>query len=159
MLGRGGPRLAVPLLLIAAAGGLTIFVWGLRKAPLPFRLYALFAVVTFAASLKDPLVFGPSPRWQLLALVSSCRYWYYPSLLFLWSAAWCVTQERDNFSRLAGSFVLLLMLAGSVRQWVYPPWPDHHYVNYVKRFRSASPGQEVVIPAYPEGWNVDLIKQ
>jgi hypothetical protein len=159
MLGRGGPRLPVSLLLIAAAGGLTILVWGLWKAPLPFRLFALFAVITFAASLKDPLVFGPLPRWQLLAMVVWCRYWYYPSLLFLWSAAWCVTQGRGKLSQLAGSFVLLLMLAGAVRQWVYPPWPDHHYLNYVERFRGASPGQEVIIPVYPDGWNVDLIKQ
>jgi len=159
MTGGGGPRLPIPLLLISAVGGLAIVGWGLLKAPLPFRLYALFASITLAASLRAPLVSGPLPRWQLLAIETGCRYWYYPSLLFLWSAAWCVTQKRSTLMQFAGGGVFALMLIGAVRGWVYKPWPDRHYGAYVEQFNHARSGQEITIPIHPDGWHVELIKR
>ena len=153
------PFRPVPVLLIATLGGLTVIAWGLQRAPLALRLYALFAAITLAASLKDPLIYGPLPRWSLLAYDVGCRYWFYPALLFLWSAIWCFLRKDFPLARYAGSAVLLVLICGMARNWSYGHWPNSQYSLYVERFQHAKHGEEVIIPIYPEGWKVDLIKR
>jgi hypothetical protein len=160
MVGSGGPNLRLPLLVAAAIGGLAILLWAWRSAPLALRLYIVFAVLALIASLRDPLLLpGSTPRWEVLANATGIRYWFLPSLMFLWSAAWCASQGRTRLVRYAGICVLLLTLIGIVRKWTYPPWPQSHFSVQVERFHGLEAGKHMTFPIYdPGGRSMELIK-
>jgi hypothetical protein len=161
MTGTGGPYLRISLLIVAAIGGLTIMVWGWRSAPLAGRLYISFAILVLIASLRDPLLLpGANPRWEVLANATGIRYWFLPSLMFLWSAAWCTSGGENRLVRLAGLAVLLLTLVGVYREWSYPPWPASHWSTDVARFNSLKPGEHMTFQVYdPGGRSMELIKR
>jgi hypothetical protein len=160
MIGSGGAYMRIPLLLIAAAGGLAVLVWAWRSAPLAFRLYIAFAIFALMASLRDPLLLGNTiPRWEVLGNVAGIRYWFLPSLMFLWSAAWCAW-GGSRLSRYAGLGVLLLTSIGVVREWVYPPWPASHFKADVERFQALKPGEHMSFSVYdPGGRTMELVKR
>lgn len=170
MAGSGGPNLRLPLLLLAAIGGLIILTWGWRRAALALRLYIVFALLVLAASLRDPLLLpGSTPRWEVLANAAGIRYWFLPSLMFLWCAACCAcvspfpSESWTSGSRLvryAGVGVLLLTLIGVVRKWTYPPWPDSHFRTQVERFNRLNPGEHMLFSVYdPGGRKMELVKK
>jgi hypothetical protein len=161
MTGTGGPYLRISLLIVAVIGGLTIMVWGWRSAPLGGRLYISFAVLILMACLRDPLLLpGTTPRWEVLANATGIRYWFLPSLMFLWSAAWCASGGESRLVRLAGLAVLLLTLMGVYREWTYPSWPASHWSADVARFHRLQPGEHMIFQVYdPGGRTMELIKR
>jgi hypothetical protein len=161
MTGSGGPYLPVPLLLLAAIGGFAVLFWGWRSGPLPGRLAIVFAVLILAASLKDPLLLASNtPRWEVLANTTGIRYWFLPSLMFLWSAAWCASGGRSLPVRYAGIAVLLLTLIGIGRKWTYPPWPEANFRADTERFQSLKTGDHMLFTLYdPGGRKMELIKK
>ncbi len=163
MTGSGGPRLPLALLWVSVAGGFAILAWGWQRAPLSVRCFMVFAGLVGAASLRDPLVLGSVPRWRVLAHVEGVRYWFFPSLVFLWSALWCAARGGTRPVRYAGCGVLLLVFAGDLRLWRYRAWPDEHFIDQVHRFNDAQPGEHVTFPIYPNNpqgkWQMELIKR
>jgi hypothetical protein len=161
MVGTGGPNLGISLLLLGAIGGLVILFWGWRTAPLPVRLYFVFALLVLMASLRDPLLLpGNTPRWEVLANAAGIRYWFFPSLMFLWSAVWCASRAPVKVLRYAGTAVLLLSTVGVLRKWTYPPWPENHFSADVERFNNLKPGEHMVFPVYDPGdRTMELIKR
>jgi hypothetical protein len=161
MTGTGGPYLRIPFLVVAAIGGLTIMVWGWRSATLAGRLYVVFAILVLLACLRDPLLLpGANPRWEALANATGIRYWFLPSLMFLWSATYCVWRGKPRLARFAGLAVLLLLLVGIYRKWMYPPWPDSHWRTDVARFQGLKPGEHMSFQVYdPGGRSMELIKR
>jgi hypothetical protein len=161
MTGTGGPYLRISLLIVAAIGGLTIMVWGWRSAPLAGRLYISFAILVLIACLRDPLLLpGTTPRWEVLANATGIRYWFLPSLMFLWSAAWCASGGESRLVRFAGLAVLLLTLVGVYREWSYPSWPASHWSADVARFQTLKPGEHMIFQVYdPGGRPMELIKR
>ncbi len=161
MTGTGGPYLRISLLIVAALGGLTIMVWGWRSAPLAGRLYISFALLVLLACLRDPLLLpGTTPRWEVLANATGIRYWFLPSLMFLWSAAWCASGGESRLVRFAGLAVLLLTLVGVYREWRYPAWPASHWSADVVRFQTLKPGDHMIFQVYdPGGRPMELIKR
>ncbi len=161
MIGSGGPSLPLPLLLLAAIAGLAIMVWAWQSAPLALRAYIAFAVFALAASLRDPLLLpGTVPRWEVLASAPGIRYWFLPSLMFLWSAAWCALGSKTRLIRYAGWSVVLLVTIGVARKWVYPAWPQSHFRADVARFQTLPPGQPMTFSVYdPGGRTMELVKR
>ena len=161
MVGSGGPNLPLPLLLVGAIGGLAILFCGWRSAPLALRLYFTFAVLILVAALRDPLLLASStPRWEVLANAAGIRYWFFPSLMFLWSAACCASRGRTTLARYAGLAVLLLTIIGIVRKWTYPPWPGNHFSADVERFKNLKSGERMDFEVYdPGGRKMELIKR
>jgi hypothetical protein len=161
MVGTGGPNLRIPLLLVAAIGGLFILVWGWRSAPLAVRLYIVFAIIVLMAALRDPLLLpSNTPRWEMLANAMGIRYWFLPSLMFLWCAVWCASGGRSRLVRFAGLGVLLLMMVGVVRKWIYPPWPSSQFSAEVERFKSLKTGERMTFSVYdPGGRRMELTKR
>jgi hypothetical protein len=136
-------------------------VWGWRSAPLALRLYIAFAVLALMASLRDPLLLGnTTPRWDVLGNVAGIRYWFLPSLMFLWSAAFCAWGGRTRLVRYAGLGVLLLTPIGVVRKWVYPPWPASHFSADAEKFETLEHGEHMIFYVYdPGGRTMELIKR
>jgi hypothetical protein len=161
MTGSGGPYLPVRLLLLSAIGGFAVLFCGWRSGPLSGRLAIVFAILVLAASLKDPLVLVTTvPRWELLANTTGIRYWFLPSLMFLWSAAWCAWGEKSLPVRYAAAAILLLTLIGIGRKWTYPPWPDGSFTADAERFQSLKTGEHMLFTVYdPGGRKMELIKK
>ena len=154
------PQLPLAMFWAATLAGLPILIWGWRSAPLPIRLYMCFALLAFVAALYDPMIAAVPTRWKALASTDfGCRYWFYPSLAFVWAALWCAARGPHRWVRYAGLSVLLITAVGDARVWVYPTWPDNHFSTYVQRFENAPSGAHVVIPLYPPGWKMTLIKR
>jgi hypothetical protein len=161
MVGSGGPNLRIPLLVVAAVGGLFILVWGWRSAPLAVRLYIVFVIIVLMATLRDPLLLpSNTPRWEMLANAMGIRYWFLPSLMFLWCGLWCASAGRSRLARLAGLGVLLLVPVGVVRKWIYPPWPESQFSAEAAHFKSLKTGEHMNFPVYdPGGRTMELIKR
>jgi hypothetical protein len=161
MVGSGGAYLRVGFLVVVAIAGLAIPVWGWRSAPLAGRLYIAFAVLVLMASLRDPLLLESTmPRWEMLARNAGIRYWFLPSLMFLWSAAWCAWGARPRAMRYAGVAVLLLTTIGVARKWAYPPWPESNFSAEAEAFKNLKTGDHMLFSIYdPGGRKMELIKQ
>jgi hypothetical protein len=161
MVGSGGAYLRVGFLVVVAIAGLAIPVWGWRSAALAGRLYIAFAVLVLMASLKDPLLLASAlPRWEMLARNAGIRYWFLPSLMFLWSAAWCAWGARPRAMRYAGVAVLLLTTIGVARKWTYPPWPESNFSAEAEAFKNLKTGDHMLFSIYdPGGRKMELIKR
>ncbi len=161
MTGGGGASLHLPLLWIAAAGGFAILLCAWKSATLAFRLYMVFSCLVLVASLRDPLLLGNTvPRWEVLANVSGIRYWFLPSLMFLWSGACCAWQDRSSLVRTAGCCVLLLCTLGIVYKWKYPAWPPSQFKEEVVRFNTLKPGEHMLFHVYDPGQRpMELVKR
>jgi hypothetical protein len=159
MIGSGDSHLKILMLTLIAIGGFIVLAWGWRGAPLAVRLYVAFAIIALAASLRDPLLLGNRPRWEVLADVAGIRYWYLPSLMFLWLAIWATCGGRTRVARYTGGVVLLLTLIGVVREWSYAPWPDSHFQEDVAHFQTLKAGEHMTFSVYdPASRKMELIK-
>jgi len=145
----------VLLFVLAFAG--SVVAYAFAKGALPLRLYILFTIVFFATALKNPLLHGPLPRWQLLLDDFGCRYWYYPKLALLWSASTCLFVS-PKLARVAGCCILLPLLFGFPREWRYLVPPQHNFRMYADRFEQLKPGEHLVIPLNPSDWSMELTK-
>jgi hypothetical protein len=150
-----------PMILLAAAAlvGLGIYFYCLRFANLEWKLFLIYCAALFAASLSSPLVGGSKPLWDLLVDAFSARYWFFPMLAFVWSAVWCALHGRNRLFRIAGWCIVLCMTFGIVHDWRYRALADDHFVIFVQRMRDAKPGDHVVVPIVPQGWQMELVKR
>ena len=153
--------LPTPILAIFALGGLLVTAMGFLYGTLPMRLLIAFSAMFFVTALRSPLlpIIPGKSAWSLLAIDWQCRYWFYPLLAFLWSAVYCITQHRAHLVRIAGYCVLIPLVAGSLKDWKYPPFANYHWAEQVRRVEQAHPGEPVTIPLYPPGWSMQLIKR
>ena len=153
-------RLAPLVYIVAAAlGGLCIYLYCFRFANLEWKFFLVYCAALYAASLRSPLTVGSKPAWDLLVMTVSARYWFFPILAFLWSAAWCALYARDRLFRIAGTCILLAMSFGIVHDWKYGAFPDDDFAASMQRLRDAEPGDHVVIPIVPDGWQMELVKK
>jgi len=96
----------------------------------------------------------------MLANAMGIRYWFLPSLMFLWCAVCCAWAGRSRLVRFAGLAVLLLMIVGVVRKWIYPPWPNSQFSAEVEHFKSLKTGEHMTFSVYdPGGRTMELIKR
>jgi hypothetical protein len=111
--------------------------------------------------LRDPLLLpGSTPAWEVLARVMGIRYWFFPSLMFLWLTVWCASAAKIKTVRVAGTAVLLLTLVGVIRKWNYPPWPQSDFSAEVERFQTLKSGERMTFPVYdPGGRTMELVKR
>jgi hypothetical protein len=162
MLGQSDLQLHKPVfvLVIAALGGTAVMAYCFLKARLEWKLLLAFCILVFAASLKNPMVSKTVPQWEILRDASSgIRYWFFPTLAFVWALAWCATRSGNGFFRFVGVAGLLMACAGIVNDWRYPAYRDFHFAQYAAQFASAPTGTMVTIPILPEPWKMQLVKK
>jgi hypothetical protein len=154
------------LIILATLVGLSICLYCLRFGNIEWTLFLVYCAGVYIASLHNPLLFLDSstaavkpPAWDLLLDDPSCRYWFLPMLMFLWSAIWCALYSRDRLFRLAGACIFLAMSIGIVHDWKYGGYPDEHFPESVRRIRDAKQGDHVIVPLMPQGWQMELVKK
>ena len=148
------------VLLFVAAGGTTLIVIVLRRSPFQITLFAIFAVMVLGATLISPTSSDSlgTPKWKLIAAAGAVRYWYYPSLVFLW----CLVLGLQGASRtLKGACALLLVLLcfGVALRWRRPAFQDTHFSDLARSFETAPTGTVKVFPENPDGWSFQLVKR
>jgi hypothetical protein len=150
------------LLLFVCFAVLGVAIVGacLLESTSEMRLFLLFSSLVFAASLVS-ITPPPPPQlstWQVLVEAGGARYWFFPTLAFVWALAAC-TRSRMRLVKTSSVLLLVLTIVGIVRDWRIPAFKDLHFAEQVERFEQASPGTTVVIPENPEGWTLSLIKR
>ena len=67
--------------------------------------------------------------------------------------------KRTQSTELIGFLLLFCMLFGFIRDWRHPAYPDPHLAYYAQQLKAAKPGEIIVIPENPPGWELRLVKR
>jgi hypothetical protein len=147
------------LLLLAAITGTALVIFCFVHTSLEMRLFFVLTAMLLIASMISPAAYPPSgvTRWELLAKVSGIRYWYFPTLAFVWSMLWA---SRSRSQALQAVSILLLCGAcfGAVRDWKQPVLKDLNFEKSARNFQTAPAGTVIVLPENPQGWDIRLVK-
>lgn len=148
------------LILVAVAiAGTALIGFALNQASLPVRIFAVFAALILTAELVSPSSYDAfnTPKWQLIEGASAIRYWFFPSLLFLWSLVLGTTRGSKVF-KVASAAVLILLCFGIALRWRRPPFADTQFSERARAFEASAPGTTIIFPENPEGWSFKLEK-
>ena len=147
------------ILILLLAIGLSLILYALLHGPLWLKLFSLYSLFIFIATLLLKPVNGSNVWLDLTAPGASQRYWYIPMLVWLSILLWLLVAAKIKLLRVvAGVLVLLLFTVGIPGSWQIPPLPDLHFQAYAKSFQSVKPGDNYTIPINP-GWEMVLTKR
>jgi hypothetical protein len=149
----------MPLIVMAALGGLVLYTYVLRFGPLELKLLVLFCIGMLVASLRSPLAGTDRPAWLILATTSQNRYFFFPMLAFLWGMVWCARYAPHRMMERAAMWVLALTMIGVLTDWEIRRFPDYDFAASAERLREAEPGTAVTIPIVPKGMTMTLVKK
>jgi hypothetical protein len=147
-------------LVFVAIGGSVLIALALRKSPMQMKFFTAFSCLIVASALISPMSYDPLgiPKWQLVAEASAVRYWFFPSLVFLWSLV--IGLQRGSMPLKAVCAVLLVLLCfGVALRWRRTPFFDTHYPELARSFESAPAGTVKIFPQNPDGWTFQLVKR
>jgi hypothetical protein len=160
----GVNRLAATLSLgaitsVAIAGTVIVILCALH-APAGMRALILLAFLLFIASLATPNTSPPpgTSAWEMLAGSPGVRYWFFPTVAFAWSIAYCATSSPRGLRAIA-ICLFVVMATGFVRDFRYPGYRDLTSPEYARRLAAAPPGTTVSIPINPPGWTMRLTQR
>jgi hypothetical protein len=165
LIGQNGLALQLQPLTLAwiAVAGTALFIWWLCRSGVEMRLFALFALLVLAASLAMPqtgLTAGGLTAWRLLAGAPGIHYWFFPTLACTWMlVSFVAGPKRTQLTELVGFLLLFCMLFGFVRDWRHRAYPDPHLAYYAQQLKATKPGEIIVIPENPPGWELRLVKR
>jgi hypothetical protein len=156
-----GYKYSLFVCLLSLLVGLVLIVYCSRRAPLEVRLFFLYCFGVLVASLRAPLLPVTSlAPWEAILRVASMRYWYFPSLVLLWSLLWCACYARSRLFRTSGILLALLLIQGIARDWRIPPFTDLHFPEYAAQFQAAPRGTYMKIPLNPPPeWFMEITKK
>ncbi len=147
------------LLVIGGLAASAIFVYCLWRANLELKLFILYALALYVASLHNPMISDNKPQWPVLEDAPGLRYWFFPMLAFAWAVLWCAAQQHSKRFRILAGAAVLCMLVGVTKDWEYIPFSDHKFRSYVYQFEALPEGAAMVFPLYPDGWTMRLVKK
>ncbi|MBS1804664.1 MAG: hypothetical protein JST28_14975 [Acidobacteria bacterium] len=152
-------RQAFVVLFFAAILGLIIVASVLRSAPFPMKLLGMYSTMLLCAALALPSSYAPpgTSQWQMIAKAGAVRYWFLPTLTFIWLLLYGVTVQVKILKIFCGA-ILCCVCFGIAIQWRRPVFPNLDYAAEVRRFEVAPAGSTVSISINPEGWHMQLIK-
>lgn len=129
------------------------------RSPRVMKSLLLFAACILAASLANPTGYPHvgMTRWQMVASVPGIRYWFLPSLAFIWILAHCVRYSKGML-RVGASVLLFLLPVGVIRDFRYRPLPNLNFAEYAKELDNSPRGAWKVIPENPTGWKIMVKK-
>jgi hypothetical protein len=151
---------AFAVLAIAAISGLVFAAFALRSAPVSMRLMAFYSGLLLSAALMLPSSYAPpgTGQWEMIAKAGAVRYWFLPTLTFIWLLLYGVFGEVKLLKIVAGA-LLCFVCFGIAIQWRRPAFTDLNYAAEVHRIEAAPPGTTLWIPLNPDGWQMRLVKR
>ena len=142
--------LAVVLLTVAAQA------FALARARLETKLFILFADLTLAAALIDPM--APPPQWPVLSAAPGIRYWLFPMLGVVVALLWLAESARIQLLRWTAVGTIAAMSIGITRDWRDHPFDDTHFRRRAAAFQQLPPRTYASFPLNPAGWSMELRK-
>jgi hypothetical protein len=155
-------RVGMSFLVCVGIVGSMLMAYCFYQARLEWKLFLLFSLLLFAASLRSPMTLRPehgNTVWQLIAQVPGIRYCFFPTLAFAWTLVWFLlgTPSRQ-LRQIIAAVLLLVQLTGFIRDWRHPAYKDLHFASYVNELTNSAPGTLVTFPENPNGWSFRLLK-
>jgi hypothetical protein len=95
--------------------------------------------------------------WQMLAGAGGIRYWYFPTIVFLWLLLWGFSSGPGTLKKVS-AVLLCITCFGLIRDWRIAPMKDMHWAENARRFEAAPAGTTMVFPENPAGWTISLTK-
>jgi len=147
------------VLMLLLVIGLSLILYAVLRGPLWLKLFNLYSLLIFAATLLLKPASG-SNAWQTLTDPSADqRYWYIPMIVWLSTLLWLLFAARIKLLRVvAGIIMALLITIGIPGSWHIPPLPRLHFQTYAKNFQAVKPRTRYTIPINPVGWEMTLTK-
>jgi len=162
------PQLHPTFFFTTTVMGLIVVINGFLKASLKIKLFALFGMVSFAASVVSPTSNPPLPHsvWPN-ALIHSCgtRYWLLPMVSMLVLLTANMKKESQLVYKASVLFFLGSMVLFEVRYYrhfhnfQYPPHPDMHFEQQIEEFQTLDKDGKKIFQINPEGWTMTLTKK
>jgi uncharacterized MnhB-related membrane protein len=149
---RWGLILAVVVVMV----GISIELYALFKAPLPWKAVILFSTCTLAGGMAYPMMF--SPQWPGLLQSGGVRYWFFSLLAFIASMVWMLHERNPAVVRRIAMALLVVTLYGVIQDWGHPRLIDLHFETYAQSFAEMPAGTRFRIPLNPAGWFMVLMK-
>ncbi|MCL5885954.1 MAG: hypothetical protein M1280_02795 [Actinobacteria bacterium] len=119
----------IPDAITLAAG--ILLLWAFIKGPDVLKGLILFAVITMAASLRDPLLSTTTPQWLVMLMPGAGTYYYmFPMLAWIATLIWYVSR----------SVPAILPLDTTLPDTAQPSSPEEHRL---------STGNNAVLPDSP----------
>ncbi len=152
---------AVSLFVVALAAslGTAFIIYVAWQSQLEVKLFLLFSLLALAGSLISPETSVIGPRWQTLLLAPQVRYWFFPTIAFVFCLIWCVSARHTQNIQLVALLGLILTSVGIIRDFHYTPFEESHFEDGVRGFAQAAPGTLFGVPEVPFGaWFAPLVK-
>jgi hypothetical protein len=148
------------ILVLITVTGMGIVVTCFLKSKLEMKLFLAFVTIVFATSLFSPTVYPPAGKtmWELLVGAAGIRYWFLPSLAFVFVLLWCV-RSGPSILKFAAILLLFIMVLGDAMNWRNPRYADLRWAECAKKFDAAPAGTVMAIPENPPGWEMRLVKR
>jgi hypothetical protein len=150
--------LALPLAYSACmlVIGISLCVYCARFLSAEVRLFFMFCFLIFLAEIRVP---SKVPLWHALLPLVGQRYMFFPSLPLLFAILWCAGYARSRAVRATGVALTLVLCIGICADWRLPAMPTIDLNQQAATLRAARPGEQVVLPIDPPGWDMTLIKR
>jgi len=143
-----------------ALGGIGLMLYCFRRASTPMRIFLLYTAILLAACLISPLEMD-RPKlavWEGLATVPGQRYWFFPTMAFVWSLVWLAWNGRGAVRTTSRLLLAFMLMVGVVRDWEIPKLYESHFAQSVEQFNAAAPGTVLTLPEGCPGWTMRIVK-
>jgi hypothetical protein len=106
------------------------------QSAVEMRLFIIFSSLVFAASLGSITTGQPSQVsvWRILVEFSDLRYWFLPSLAFVWALLACA-RNRQLLLKSISVLLLVVMSIGILRDWKQPSLRTLHFPEQVEQLK------------------------
>jgi hypothetical protein len=160
----GSRRFGLKLPFAFSAGmlilGIVLCIYCAKSLGPEVRLFFVYCFMIYAAGMRKPLIgYTDAPTWPILLQIPSQRYLYFPSLALLFAILWCAGFARQRALRMTAIALTLVLCVGICVDWRIPPVQLVDSSRQTAAFEAAKPGERVVIPIYPPGWDMKMVKR
>ena len=135
-------------------------VYCFRFISVELKLFFLYCFALLAAELRNPLTYPlHGSLWGAIVEQPSLRYWFFPSLPFVFAITWCAAYASSRAVRWISIGLALALCVGVLRDWRIHSIRNPQFDGAIQAFERAPRGTEVYLPISPPGWHITLIKK
>jgi len=152
----------ISVLLPIAIGfiGLAILSYVFYKAQIEMKFLLIFSFSVLAAGLISPQVSINTPQWSVMAEGGGSRYCLLPKLAWMVSLFWVLfCADKKIIRSVAGVLLIVYVLIGIPRNWVFYKYTDYHFKSQVEEFNQLKTGEQYTFIINPGKMEMILNKK
>jgi len=149
-----------PLITIMTICGTAILVYTILKGPVELKLFSLYSLIVFMASLAALKGVSYNVWDALIRPGTGQRYFFVPMVAWMVSLVWFSGRLKPLSIRCAAIVLLACCFAiGIVSDFKHSPYQDYHFQQEVRAFNKQPKGASFTFPINPAGWTMILNKK